>query len=489
MQRVESFYVSARSTIRDGLRAINENGKGHLICVDDADRFLRMVSDGDLRRLLLAGFGLDDTLDNLPDIVPVIASMETSFADLMGLFTDHGVAVIPRLDDDRKVRLLEFRNEAGPVLLSTPHLGENENKFVQQAFETNWIAPLGPNVENFESEMSNYLGGISCAALSSGTSAIHLGLILLGVQDGDRVYCSSFTFAASANPILYERAVPVFIDSERDSWNMSPRALERALENDRAANSLPKAIIIVDLYGQSADMDPLIEIAERYGVPVLEDAAESLGASYKGRKSGTFGRISVLSFNGNKIITTSGGGMLCCHDPDIAERARFLATQARESADHYEHRVVGYNYRMSNVLAGIGRGQLGVLNERVASRRSVFDRYERALKECGGIEFMPEPEGYFSTRWLSAVTFGSGAGRSNREILSGLRSVGIEARPLWKPMHMQPVFAGAEFVAHDEKNPICVDLYERGLCLPSGSNMSDEALDRVIEQLKYLLQA
>ena len=485
---IAPLIVAPNMTLRDALQRLDATRGGPLMVVDDAGSLLRMVTDGDLRRLLLAGSDQGAALSTLPDRASITATMTTPVAELTALFEKHHVNAIPRLDEAGVPRVLERLESAGPVLLSTPHLGDLEQEYVQQAFDTNWIAPLGPQVEGFESELADYSENGHVAALSSGTAALHLGLILLGVKDGDRVYCPSFTFAASANPIRYERAVPVFIDSEADTWNMSPAALERALVRDRKNGRMPAAVIIANLYGQSADMDALMALCDAYNVPVLEDAAESLGASYKGRKSGSFGTLSVFSFNGNKIITTSGGGALCGDDEDMIARARFLSTQAREAAAHYEHREIGFNYRMSNILAGIGRGQLKVLDDRVARRRAIFALYKEALAGIEGLDWMPEPDGYFSTRWLTAATFSRDHGLNHTSILEGLQSVGIEARPLWKPMHQQPVFAGCEYEPHGTNHSVCDDLFESGLCLPSGSNMDDATVLRICEQIRYLAE-
>lgn len=479
--------VTSDLSLGEALRRLDETGGGPLLVLDHDGRLLRLVTDGDLRRMILAGSENNAALSLLPPVTPVTARMDTPVAELEALYSAHKVTAVPRLDDEGRPRVLERREFSGPVLLSTPHLGELEQEFVQQAFDTNWIAPLGPQVEGFERELADYSENAHVAALSSGTAALHLGLILLGVKDGDRVYCPSFTFAASANPIRYERAEPVFIDSETETWNMSPAALERALSRDAAKGKLPSAVVIANLYGQSANMDPLLDLCDSYGVPVLEDAAESLGATYKGRKSGSFGKLSAFSFNGNKIITTSGGGALCSDDEELIARARFLSTQAREPAAHYEHKQIGYNYRMSNVLAGIGRGQLKVLDDRVARRREIFELYRSVLAGIEGIEWMPEPEGYFSTRWLTAATFNREMGQNPVQLLEALKVVGIEVRPLWKPMHRQPVFAGCEYVPHGENHSVSDDLFDCGLCLPSGSNMSDETVIRIAEQLRYLL--
>lgn len=367
------------------------------------------------------------------------------------------------------------------ILLSPPHMSGNEQKYINEAFETNWIAPLGPNVNAFESELASYVGSNGAAATSSGTAAIHLALELLGVGSGDTVFCSSLTFVASANPILYAGATPVFIDSEEETWNMSPVALARAMEESQVKRQLPKAVIVVNLYGQSAKMDELMAICDRYEVPVIEDAAESMGSLYKGQKSGTFGRFGVFSFNGNKIITTSGGGMLVSDDLDALERSRFLATQARDVAKHYQHSVVGYNYRMSNILAGVGRAQLEVLDERVAARRAVYERYEEALGEIDGVEFMPELEGTYSNRWLTAMLLDpEKVSVTPYELIYALEAENIEARPVWKPLHLQPLFEGGAFYAHAEGDVVSERLFERGVCLPSGSGMTVEEQERIV---------
>ncbi|MFC5604797.1 DegT/DnrJ/EryC1/StrS family aminotransferase [Sporosarcina koreensis] len=375
------------------------------------------------------------------------------------------------------------------IFLSSPHMSGNEQKYINEAFETNWIAPLGPNVDAFEKELAAYVGTSGATATSSGTAAIHLALELLIVGQGDIVFCSSLTFVASANPILYAGAEPVFIDSEEETWNMSPVALAKAFEDAQAKRKLPKAVIVVNLYGQSAQMDELMAICERYEVPVIEDAAESLGSLYKGKKSGSFGHFGIYSFNGNKIITTSGGGMLVSNDLDALARSRFLATQARDTAKHYQHSTVGYNYRMSNILAGVGRAQLEVLEERVQARRDVFDRYVKALGDIEGIHFMPELEGTYSNRWLTALTLDPEVIKvTPYELIDLLEEENIEARPVWKPLHMQPLFEGCRFYSHGEGDMVSERLFAEGLCLPSGSNMTAEEQERVIEVLmKHLL--
>ena len=368
------------------------------------------------------------------------------------------------------------------ILLSSPHMSGHEQKYINEAFKTNWIAPLGPNVDGFEQELAKYVEMNGAAAVSSGTAAIDLALSLLGVERDDVVFCSTLTFVASANPILYRGAKPVFIDSEWDTWNMSLQALTSAFEDAQVEGKLPKAVIIVNLYGQSAKMDELLAICEFYGVPVVEDAAESLGSTYKGKKSGTFGYFGIFSFNGNKIITTSGGGMLVSNDVEALKHARFLATQARDAAKHYQHSVVGYNYRMSNVVAGIGRGQLEVLDERVTQKRATFERYADAFSAIDGLHMMPELKDTFSNRWLSTMTIDpEKISISPYELIDKLSEASIEARPVWKPLHLQPLFEGCDFYPHNENEVVSEKLFNTGICLPSDSKMTIEEQQRVIE--------
>ncbi|MDF2834499.1 MAG: Glutamine--scyllo-inositol transaminase [Paenibacillus sp.] len=375
------------------------------------------------------------------------------------------------------------------IYLSPPHMSGNEQAYIDEAFRSNWIAPIGPNITAFEQQMSEYVGARGAAAVSSGTAAIHLALQLLGVGDGDTVLCPSFTFVATANPIRYLGAEPIFVDSEPGTWNLSPIALERALRLETSAERIPKAVIVVHLYGGMANMGEIMEICERYRVPVLEDAAESLGSTYRGRQSGTFGAFGVYSFNGNKIITTSGGGMLVSDNTEALERAKFLATQARDAAGHYQHSVMGYNYRMSNVLAGIGRAQLEVLEQRVEARRAIYRRYEDTLGKMKSVAFMPELEGTRSNRWLTAMTLQcAGAETVIGNLLDELAKADIEARPLWKPLHLQPLFKGAAFYGHNEQGvSVCEELFRTGICLPSGSSMGTEEQERVIRVIAEVL--
>jgi len=358
----------------------------------------------------------------------------------------------------------------------------DEIKKIEEAFATNWIAPLGPLVDAFERETASFVGVKAALALASGTAALHLAGELLGIGSGDLVFCSTLTFAATIAPLYHKGAECVFIDAEPSSWNMSPKALEAAFEDCAKIGKKPKAVIIVNLYGQSCDMDPILELCDRYGVPVIEDAAESLGACYKGRQTGSFGKFSVLSYNGNKIITTSGGGMLLSDDAEAIGRARFLSTQARDPAPWYQHSTLGWNYRMSNVLAGIGLGQMRHLSERVAARRRIFDRYVGELGDIDGVEFMPEPEWSESNRWLTVLTLKYPVKASPLSVLEHLAALGIETRPVWKPMHMQPVFERSRYYSHCED--ISAGLFRDGLCLPSGSGMTYEQQSQVIEAFK-----
>ncbi|MDR2529723.1 MAG: DegT/DnrJ/EryC1/StrS family aminotransferase [Synergistaceae bacterium] len=375
------------------------------------------------------------------------------------------------------------------IYLSPPHMSGDEMKRVEEAFASNWIAPLGPHVDAFERETAEFVGVKAALALTSGTAALHLAGELLEVGWGDLALCSSLTFAATVAPFYHKGTECAFVDSEPNSWNMSPQALEMALRDCARVGRLPKAVLLVNLYGQSCDMDPLLALCGRYGVPIIEDAAESLGAAYKGRQTGSFGKFSVLSYNGNKIITTSGGGMLLSDDEEAIVRARFLSTQARDPAPWYQHSVLGWNYRMSNVLAGIGRGQMEHIRERVTARRRVFDRYARELGDIEGVEFMPEPDWSESTRWLTTLTLKKDPSRqeSPLSVIERLEKVNIEVRPVWKPMHLQPVFANARYYPHEEGRDVSADLFRRGLCLPSGSGMTEEQQGRVIEAFKDAL--
>lgn len=373
------------------------------------------------------------------------------------------------------------------IWLSSPHMGGKEEVYVKEAFDTNWIAPLGPHVDGFENDLCNFTGVKAAAALSSGTAAIHLSLILLGVKAGDEVICQSFTFSASANPVVYQGATPVFVDSETDTWNMCPKHLRWAIEDRVSKGKKPKAIIPVHLYGMPAKMEEIINIAAEFNIPIIEDAAEAIGSCINNKACGSFGELGVLSFNGNKIITTSGGGALIGENENYIKQARFLATQARDAAPHYQHSHIGYNYRMSNVCAAIGRGQMEVLQDRIAKRRSNHAYYANHLADIAGITFLAEPAGYFSNRWLTAILVDASKTngfKTREDIRLALEKENIESRPLWKPMHLQPVFAHAPFYGDGTSEK----LFNDGLCLPSGSNLTLLDLERVVNGITRILQ-
>lgn len=374
------------------------------------------------------------------------------------------------------------------IPLSIPHLSGTEIKYVSEAVNSGWIVPLGPNVNAFENEVKAYLGNredIHLTALSSGTAALHLGLVILGVKPGDEVICQSMTFSASANPIAYLGATPIFVDSEKDTWNICPEALQEAIEDRIAKGKKPKAIIPVHLYGMPAKMDEIMAIANKYEISVLEDAAEALGSTYNNVQCGTIGEMACLSFNGNKIITTSGGGALVTKTQEESDKAKFLATQARDNAPHYQHSEIGYNYRMSNVSAGIGRGQLEALQDRVDSRRNNFKFYKEHLSEIEAISFQEEQDKMFSNRWLTSILIDSAKtnGKTREDVRLALQEQNIETRPLWKPMHLQPVFADAPYYGFGVSDA----LFDIGLCLPSSSNLTEQDLERVVLEIKKIL--
>lgn len=374
------------------------------------------------------------------------------------------------------------------IYLSSPHMGGNEIKYIKEAFDTNWVAPLGPNVNNLEKEICSYTKAKHACALVSGTSAIHLALKCIGVTKGDIVFASNLTFSATINPIIYLGATPVFIDSEYESFNMCPKALKKAFENAKLNNKMPKAVIVVHLYGQSANMDKIKEICDKYNVEIIEDAAESLGTTYKGVQTGTIGDIGIYSFNGNKIITTSGGGMMVSNNEEYTKKALFWATQSRENEIHYEHKELGYNYRMSNILAGIGRGQLEVLDERIAQKKVIYDYYKEAFKEISDIEMMPICKYNKPNYWLSCITLKEESVIKPIDIIKALEKENIESRPVWKPMHMQPFFKDYEFVQVKDGISVSEDLFNRGVCLPSDTKMSVEDMKKVADIVKGLFK-
>ncbi len=371
------------------------------------------------------------------------------------------------------------------IWLSSPHMGGNELKYIHEAFDNNWVAPLGPNVNGFEEDLEQFLeAGVHVAALSAGTAALHLALIECGVGYGDEVICQSMTFSASANPIAYQGAIPVFVDSESDTWNMCPVALREAIRDRFEKGKKPKAIVVVHLYGMPAKMEEILAVAKEFDIPVIEDAAEALGSTYKGKACGTFGRFGVLSFNGNKIITTSGGGALVCHTMEDKNKAVFLSTQARDNAPHYQHSYIGYNYRMSNICAGIGRGQMEVLANRIEARRTMTKFYLDLFTDIDGVEVFTEPStDFYSNHWLAAITIEETMTGISREMLRlALLEDNIESRPLWKPMHLQPVFANSLYYGAN----VAEQLFEKGLCLPSGSNLTDAEKERIHTKIRQV---
>ena len=369
------------------------------------------------------------------------------------------------------------------IFLASPHMSDEgyEQEYVKEAFDTNWVAPLGENVNKFEQELAKYVGSKTGAALSSGTAAIHMAFKALDVKEGDIVFCSSLTFSATANPIVYQNATPVFIDSEKETWNMDPKALEKAFE--KYPN--PKAVIVVYLYGTPAKIDEIKAICDKHNVPLVEDAAESLGSTYKGKQTGTFGKYGIYSFNGNKIITTSGGGMLVSDDEERIAKVRFWSTQAREKARYYQHNEIGYNYRMSNIVAGIGRGQLKVLDARIAKKTEIYNTYKEAFKDIPYIEMQPVPENTKPNHWLSVITIKEDSKVTPLQIIEALEKENIESRPVWKPMHLQPVFEKCDYIQVAEKS-VSEDLFTRGVCLPSDTKMTKKEQEKVIKIIKGL---
>ena len=372
------------------------------------------------------------------------------------------------------------------IYLSSPHMCGEEMKYINQAFDTNWVAPLGPNVSGFEKEICEYTEAKAATALVSGTSAIHLALKCLGVGHGDVVFCSSLTFSATANPIIYQGAEPVFIDSNYETWNMCPIALQKAFDDAEKCGEMPKAVVVVNLYGQSADYDKLKIICDKYNVPIIEDAAESLGATYKGKQTGTIGEIGIYSFNGNKIITTSGGGMMVSNNEEYNKKALFWATQSREAERHYEHKELGFNYRMSNVVAGIGRGQLTALNDRIAKKKEIYESYKEGFKDIEDIEMMNIADFGESNYWLSVATIKENSKVKPLDIMLALENENIESRPVWKPMHIQPFFINYKFYTSLEYRSVSEDLFNRGICLPSDTKMKKEDIKRIIRIIMNL---
>jgi len=481
--------ISANTTIREVMRLLDRSKIKLCVVTSASGTVVRTVTDGDVRRALLAGANLDVTLSNLPAKQPITFPEGTPSGILLDAMRAHSInAVVIVNPDGAPVDVVARSTLENFVLLSPPHMGTSELTLVQQAFEENWVAPAGPHLLQFEEDLKAVSGRKHALALSSGSAGLHLALRVLGVERGDRVYVSDLTFVASLQPILYQGATPVLIDSEPLGWNMSPIALARKLETDAKRGTLPSAIIVVHLYGQSADMKAIVAVADSYGVPIVEDAAESLGATYEERPSGAHGLLAVFSFNGNKIITTSGGGALVSDRDDLIELARNLSQQGRDDAEHYQHSQIAYNYRMSNILAGIGIGQLGHLADRVAKRRAVFAKYQKELQDVRGITFQADVSGGHGTRWLTVVNLDPNQiALHPYQLMRRLRAHGLETRPAWKPMHMQPLCHGIEFVPHDAETPVSPGLFLRSLCLPSGSSLSVFDQERVINAIRKIV--
>ena len=489
MRSIDKIIIQYEMTIQSALSALNESDLLILFIVNSDGVLERTITDGDLRRFVLDKGSLDGSVDELPEKSPIVVTSDVSNNEVSTLMYRHGINHIPVVDATGHPIGIYTREDVDTrILLSVPHMSGEEQEYIGQAFDTNWVAPLGPNVDAFEQELSEYIGGSYVAAVNTGTAAIHLDLRLLDVSIGDFVFCQSFTFISSANPIVYQGAEPVFIDSESKTWNMCPKALKKALQHFQKLDKLPKAIIVVHLYGQSADMDKIMQVSDEYGVPVVEDAAESIGASYKGKHTGTIGKFGIFSFNGNKIITTSSGGALVSDDEEIIKKARFLSTQAKDPSPHYEHTEIGYNYRMSNILAGVGRGQLKVLDDRVSARRKIFQYYKTKLNQIDAIEWMPEPSKDYSNRWLSVFIINpSKTNITNNKLIEFLSELNIEARHVWKPMHQQPVFNGLQYFMA-AKESYCDYLFDNGVCLPSSSNMTVEQQNVVIDSINQVFQ-
>lgn len=488
MEKVNHIIVTKDSSIKHVMHVLNSSNFLIALVVDDNGVLDRTVTDGDIRRFLLnkgsLGQNINDLSDNPEFQKPITVDKDRSISEVLELMYFHGIDQIPVINLEGQPIGLHLRKKLDTrILLSIPHMGGEEQEYINQAFDTNWLAPLGPNVDAFEREISKYIGGSNVAVVNTGTSAIHLALILLNVTREDVVFCQSFTFVASANPILYQGATPVFIDSDSDTWNMSPVALKKALIHHNKKKTLPKAVVIVHLYGRCANMDSIIKICDEFEVPVIEDAAESFGAFYQGKHSGTIGKLGIFSFNGNKIITTSGGGAIVSDDKKMIERARFLSTQSKEPVSHYEHNEIGYNYRMSNVLAGIGRGQLKVINSRVRQRRDVQQKYKEDLRSIDAIEWIPETKGDYSNCWLSVFSINpKKTNKTASMLINYLNDNEIEARFVWKPLHMQPLFSHCDFFSENEQS-FCGYLFETSVCLPSSSNITPENQKIVVNKI------
>lgn len=478
------------TTIREVLEKINRCPARLCVLVDGDHKVVRTLVDGDLRRALLSGLTLSNSAAELSFKKPVCLPKEASIEVVQDTFSiNNDVDAIVLIDElSKPVGVICRKDIVASVYLSPPHLGDSERLYVNRAFDENWVAPVGPNINLFEAGLKEISSRSHALAVSSGTAALHLALRVLGICQNDRVYVSDLTFVASVQPILYLGAQPVLIDSEPQSWNISPEALKRKLIKDAKAGCLPKAVVVAHIYGQPADMSRILNVTEEFNVPVIEDAAESLGARYDERPSGSHGLMAVYSFNGNKIITTSSGGALVSDDENLINRAGNLASQGREPFEHYQHSQIAYNYRMSNILAGLGIGQLEVLQERVEMRRRVFDRYHSSLNNVPGVSFQEELPSSVSNRWLTVMRLNPDFVKHHPFILMReLRKRGVECRPAWKPMHMQPLLNNCEFECYSNEESVSDQLFLQSLCLPSGSGLSQQDQDEIIETiLKFI---
>ena len=488
---MKAAVVYPESSLMHALEALNVSTLKLLVVVDAiTGEFIRTLTDGDIRRSLLNGCGLNSRVSDLSGREAVTAEENTSGTKLREKMDSEGVDVVVLLDEKRRPTRTVQRGDLPPsILLSSPDLGTNELVYVKQAFSENWIAPAGRHLDLFEDRIAEMSGRTHAIAVSSGTAGIHLALDCLDLPSGASVYVSDKTFVASAQPVLYSRLTPVFIDSEPHSWNMCPRALKSKLEVDREAGVELGAIILVHLYGQPALVREILEVANEFDVPVIEDAAESLGASYEGRPSGSHGAIGVYSFNGNKIITTSAGGAVICDDEDLAQKIRYLSTQGRERVNHYQHHRMAYNYRMSNLLAAVGLGQLEVLHDRVERRREIHEIYREILGQIEGLSFQEEVGPSRGNRWLTALRIDPDSLNAHPfTLIRHLKRAGIEARPSWKPMHMQPLFADSFFQPRESGNIVSSSLFLTALCLPSGSSLSNEDVKVVARNVESFIK-
>ena len=484
--KISENLIAVGTPIKVALEQLEYTAIKFLIMVSSDGDVSGCLTDGDIRRALINGLNVNEAVDTIAQMNPVTVTVDEPADSILEKFRSFKIDVLIQVDEqNRPVCLLTRKTFTKTIFLSPPHMGSEETNFIKRAFTENFIAPTGSNLKDFEQRMTFHSGKKFTLATSSGTAAIHLALRALNVTEGDRVYCSDYTFAGSAHPILYQQAHPVFIDCDPNNWNMCPEALDKALNLDAKIGKLPKAIIVVHIYGQPARISELVSIADSFNVPIIEDCAESLGAQFDGKPSGSHGVLAVYSFNGNKIITTSGGGLLATNDENIIHRISKLASQGREGFYHYEHCELGYNYRMSNVLAGIGLGQLEVLKSRVSKRRLNFTLYSESLAEIPGLSFQTEIKQSLGNRWLTVLKIGpSQISMNPRIIFENLKEIKIESRPAWKPMHMQPLFSDYELVTINKKTINSRDLYFQSICLPSGSELTEFDIDLVCSQIK-----